>query len=194
MTRNKELCSVIVLAVIGFFNIAGGTAGSGGAISVFVAEGEPMTSESAHINPRVHFGLLHLCALLLTCSCGSSSAILELMFAGAEKAYVLESTEFRSALPPIKSFADRWVCLNDSWSASPWCDRTLDHGEMSGDKIPEVIVAKKCESIGPRDSDVNGSVKVEDSEVHRGIIQCCELGLDELLIFEKFRSSVGVDK
>jgi hypothetical protein len=148
MMWNKELCSVIVLAVIGFFNIAGGTAGSSGAISMYIADGEPITSELAHINPRVHFGLLHLCDLLLTCSCCSGSAILDLLFARAEKAYVLESTEFGSALPPIKSFTDWRVHLIDSRSASPWCDRTLDHGEMLGDKMPEVIKAEKCESIG----------------------------------------------
>jgi hypothetical protein len=37
---------------------------------------------------------------------------------------------------------------------------------VSGDKISEVIVAEKCESIGPRDSDVYGSITVEDMEVH----------------------------
>jgi hypothetical protein len=149
MMWNKELCSVIILAVTGFFNIASGTAGSGGAISMYIAEGDPLTSKVAHINPRVHFGLLYLCDVLLTCSCCSGSAILGLMFPRAEKEYVLESTEFRSAFPPIKSFTDWQVCLIDLQSACPWCDQTLDHREMSGNKIPEVIVAEKRESIGP---------------------------------------------
>jgi hypothetical protein len=65
---------------------------------------------------------------------------------------------------------------------------------VPGDEVSKVVVAEEGKRIGSGDSHVYGSIEVDDTEVHRGIINGCELGFDELCISEQFCFSVGIGK